>query len=102
MKTLQTASALLALSISQVALAGESYTCMNGADERKISVVYTEPGHTVPCEVVYEKSSGMQTLWRADNQEGYCEEKAKAFAEKQATWGYQCDVDASVGVANSN
>jgi hypothetical protein len=41
---------------------------------------------------VYEKSTGLKTLWRAENEEGYCEEKAKEFAEKQANWGYECSV----------
>ncbi|GAA3921711.1 hypothetical protein [Litoribacillus peritrichatus] len=92
----------VALAVSGAATAGESYVCINGADERKISVVYTEPGSPVPCEVVYEKSSGMTTLWNAQSEEGYCEEKAKAFAEKQATWGYECTsvVDTTIGSAN--
>ncbi|GLQ30814.1 hypothetical protein [Litoribrevibacter albus] len=82
---------LIALSAG-TAIAGDSYVCVNGDAERKISVVYTQPGFTVPCEVVYEKASGMQTLWRAENEEGYCEEKAKAFAEKQASWGFECNM----------
>ncbi|MFC3153449.1 hypothetical protein ACFOEK_20580 [Litoribrevibacter euphylliae] len=86
---------------ASVAMAGDTYVCVNGDAERKVSVVYTQPGSTVPCEVVYEKASGMQTLWRAENEEGYCEEKAKAFAEKQASWGFECNMMSDqTGAAN--
>lgn len=91
----------MAVLTASSAVAGESYVCVNGDAERKISVVYTQPGFTVPCEVVYEKDSGMQTLWRAENQEGYCEEQAKAFAEKQTAWGFECSL-ASGQAAEAN
>ena len=92
----------VSLLASSLVSAGDSYVCLNGADERKISVVYTEPGYTVPCEVVYEKSSDMKTLWNATAEEGYCEEKAKAFAEKQATWGYNCTLVSIDMTENAN
>ncbi|MBB3166884.1 hypothetical protein [Simiduia aestuariiviva] len=67
-----------------------SYVCTHGGMERSITVVYHEPGQAVPCEVQYTKQGESQTLWRADNEGGYCEAQASAFAEKQAGWGWEC------------
>jgi hypothetical protein len=45
----------------------------------------------VPCQVVYTKEDGTtQNLWSAENVEGYCEQKADEFAEKQRGWGWDC------------
>lgn len=81
----------LTLGSAQALANTESYTCVKGDDKRVISVVYSTPGQTLPCEVFYEKADGGNSLWRASNQEGYCEEKAAQFAEKQTTWGYTCE-----------
>ena len=71
-------------------LANETYVCTHGNQERQISVVYANEGQAVPCEVTYTKLSGTESLWRADNKVGYCEEKAEAFVEKQRAWGWDC------------
>ena len=47
----------------------------------------------VPCSVVYKKlTEGVedQVLWTAENDAGYCEDKAKAFVDKQIGWGWTC------------
>lgn len=72
------------------ALADDVYVCTNGADERIISVTYAYADQPVPCEVTYEKSTGIQTLWNANNQADYCETKAFEFVEKQRSWGWDC------------
>lgn len=90
MKTLPTTLiALLGLVLVNPALA-TGYTCTNGASQRLITVVYTTPGQVVPCEVVYEKDGQSNSLWRADAEAGYCEAKAREFADKQAGWGWTC------------
>lgn len=83
-------AALMTLFMSSAAFAGDTYTCKHGAQERVISVVYTNEGATVPCEVTYNKGEGAASLWQAQNLEGYCEEKAAAFVEKQRGWGWDC------------
>lgn len=70
--------------------AQDEYVCLKEEVERKISVVYISPTSTVPCEVVYEKPSGTQTLWTAQSEEGFCESKAAELVEKQKSWGWDC------------
>lgn len=91
MKALPTtlSTALFALLLASQASA-TSYTCTNGDSQRLISVVYSTPGQVVPCEVLYEKDGSSQSLWRAEIEAGYCEAKAKEFADKQSGWGWSC------------
>lgn len=73
------------------ALANETYTCSNGDQKREISVIHSSADANVPCEVNYTREDGTsQSLWQAQNEAGYCEEKAAAFAEKQRGWGWEC------------
>ena len=81
---------LLFIIIAGFAQADETYVCLYGGNERIIHVSYPISGSTVPCEVVYEKDTGRQVLWSAQNEEGYCETKAAAFVEKQKGWGWDC------------
>ncbi len=73
----------------------QATVCKHDNSERKIEVVYPE-GSKTPCEVQYTKSSGMQVLWSAQGKEGYCEDKAAAFVEKQRSWGWQCEASETV------
>ena len=73
-----------------VASADETYVCLFGNNERTIRVTYTYPDSQIPCEVVYEKETGSQVLWSAQNEEGYCEAQAAAFVDKQRGWGWDC------------
>ena len=65
-------------------------TCENGEHVRVIRVVYDNPETDTVCEVTYEKSTGVQTLWSANNERDYCLDKATAFVEKQEGWGWTC------------
>jgi uncharacterized protein YxeA len=65
-------------------------TCKKDDYVRVISVVYDNPETDTVCEVTYEKSSGVQTLWSANNERDYCLDKAIAFVEKQEGWGWTC------------
>jgi len=65
-------------------------TCKNGEHVRVITVVYDSEDTDTVCEVTYEKSTGVQTLWTANNDRDYCMEQATAFVEKQEGWGWTC------------
>ena len=66
--------------------------CTQGNLTRTVSVVYAEPGQAVPCEVLYDKpqEGAAQTLWRARNEAGYCEARAKEFVDKLKNMGWSC------------
>jgi peroxiredoxin len=73
-----------------------SWSCSRNDHIREVIVEYTGQG-SVPCRVIYKKpTEDMESLllWTADNVEGYCEEKAKAFIEKLEAWQWSCS-DAS-------
>jgi hypothetical protein len=85
------AIALLAIPLSSQA---QSWTCKNGNNVREIIIQSESPSSPVPCSVIYKKTTEGapdQTLWTAENDAGYCEEKAKAFVEKQTGWGWACE-----------
>lgn len=67
-----------------------TYVCTHNGSVRTIKVVYPNEGPNV-CEVIYEKSTGTQTLWSASNDASYCEDKAIEFVSKQEGWGWQCN-----------
>ncbi|MBY5923133.1 hypothetical protein [Ferrimonas balearica] len=87
---------LTALLVATPTLAAESivYHCALGKAERVIEVQYPEGG-TLPCEVHYTKAEGSQILWSAQNSEGYCEQRAANFVEKQEGWGWRCSQQAA-------
>lgn len=66
--------------------------CTQGELTRSIDVVYSEPGHAVPCEVLYDKATqGTQTTpWRASTEAGYCEAKAAELVETLQRLGWDC------------
>ncbi|ASP37366.1 hypothetical protein CHH28_01120 [Bacterioplanes sanyensis] len=79
---------------SQVA-ADTVYRCIHKDQQRLISVVYLQPGQTLPCEVRYQKQGHTETLWRADQKAGFCEQQAQAFVDKQQNWGWLCQQDST-------
>ncbi|MBY6187729.1 hypothetical protein KUV89_13995 [Marinobacter hydrocarbonoclasticus] len=87
---------LTAILAAAPALAAEPvvYRCAMGSAERLVTVEYPE-GTTLPCEVHYTKAEGSQILWTAQNSEGYCEQRAESFVEKQRGWGWKCDLSAA-------
>ena len=90
---------LSAAAVPGLALAqdGNSFQCANGDLQRRVEIVY-ETGVTVPCEVHYYKDTEApgerQVLWRALQQEGYCEEQARQFITQLASWGWDCSQSA--------
>ncbi len=96
MKLLTHGTALILTGFAAHSLANP-ITCSYDDLIRKIEVVYPEPGQPVPCEVIYDKSAegSIESLWRADNEAGYCETQAAALAEKLAGMGWQCATEGS-------
>ena len=71
--------------------ADETITCTDGQQERVISIIYQNQDAKVPCDVKYTKNGQTETLWHADIEFGYCEEKAEEFIQKHIEWGWRCD-----------
>ena len=65
-------------------------TCKYGDQVRIITVVFDDEATGKACEVKYEKSTGVQTLWSAILDKDYCREKAAEFVKKQEGWGWDC------------
>src|SRR5690625_3056864 len=65
--------------------------CKSGDSERVIEVVYTNRDQCQPFEVRYHKDGTEETLWRAQNEEGVCEQQAQEFAAHQQEWSWECD-----------
>ena len=89
------ATITLTILVSGAVLAAEdtAYECRQGELVREVEVQYVTPGQAVPCRVEYRKAqegAGPQILWRAENEEGYCEFKAKEFVAKLESWGWSC------------
>ena len=98
--SLTIAFALLAIPFSSQA---QSWSCKNGDSVREISIQTDTPGSPVPCSVVYKKvtEGGPELkLWTATNDAVYCADKAKAFIEKQTSWGWTCE-EAMAGAATA-
>lgn len=72
------------------------HSCQMGKLERRVEIHYLRAGSKVPCEVRYfkknETPTSVQTPWKADNQEGYCETKAGELVEKLSGWGWKCEI----------
>ncbi|MFL0799388.1 MAG: hypothetical protein K6L80_02975 [Agarilytica sp.] len=79
--------------------ASPGYICHHGDRSREIVVQYDVDGQSVPCGVLYRKGEGEQELWRANDEAGYCEARAREFAAKQESWGWQCS-ELAPNVAN--
>lgn len=77
-----------------------NYRCVLGDLTRRIEIV-SETGVTVPCEVHYYKDTEapgeQQVLWRAINESGYCEARAKELADKLRGMGWNCLAAAEPG-----
>ncbi|MGB3209483.1 MAG: hypothetical protein WBB19_02140 [Desulforhopalus sp.] len=70
--------------------ADETIICADGQQERIISIMYYDQDAKVPCDVEYTKNGQTEILWHAENEVGYCEEKAEEFTQKLTALGWQC------------
>ena len=93
MKKLFLSSFSLLLPAALLAQESSGYECSADELTRRVEVFY-ETGVTVPCEVHYYRDTEMpgerQVLWRAQNEEGYCEARAAEFVEKLRGMGGTC------------
>ena len=93
MKTYFPAVALLIISPLAASQDATGYQCALDEVTRRVEIYY-ETGSTVPCEVQYFKDTEMpgerEVLWRAQNEEGYCEARAAEFVEKLRGMGWTC------------
>ena len=74
------------VAVKEKALSNKISICKNGSNIRTISVIYKQ-GESTSCEVTYEKSTGVKTLWNAKSDLSYCDSKASEFVKKQESWG---------------
>jgi hypothetical protein len=69
------------------------YSCSLQGLVRRVEIIYSTDT-SVPCDVTYYKDNEapdeVNTLWSAQNLEGYCEQKAAEFVEKLQSWGWAC------------
>lgn len=93
MKKYFPAVALLIISPLAASQDSTGYQCALDEVTRRVEIYY-ETGSTVPCEVQYFKDTEMpgerEVLWRAQNEEGYCEARAAEFVEKLRGMGWTC------------
>jgi len=94
---------LLLLAASAVPVAAwsqsaTSYQCRMGNLVRRVEIFY-ETGVAVPCEVQYFKDSeapgSREVLWRAQNESGYCESRARDFVARLESLGWNCTAQAA-------
>jgi|SRR5690554_1261972 len=84
---------LAALSSASVAEPSSNYVFVCQLDDsiRRVEVTYLLADQKVPCEVQYKKDDeDVKVLWRADNQEGFCESRAQHFIKRHTDWGFDC------------
>lgn len=93
MKTYFPAIALLLFSPPGFAQDATGYQCALDEVTRRVEIYY-ETGTTVPCEVHYFRDTEIpgerQVLWRAQNEEGYCEARAAELVENLRSEGWTC------------
>jgi hypothetical protein len=78
-----------AMSCSAFAAENTKIICTHGNQQRTIEIIYSGEG-AVPCAVQYTKDTSTQTLWRAEIEEGYCEDKVADLVSKHIGWGWEC------------
>ena len=95
-KLLITSTTLAGLLAASAAFANPT-VCTNSGLTRTVEVVYEMEGQDTPCEVIYNKQTeGTQSsLWRANNEAGYCEARAAEFIDKLEGWGWDCNAEAA-------
>jgi hypothetical protein len=102
--TLYNLTAALALIAIPFGSQAATWTCKSGNTVREIDVQSQTPSNPVPCSVVYKKTTeGVpdQTLWTAENDAAYCEEKAKALADKLNSSGWNCQEAAAASAVSA-
>ena len=82
----------IALIMAPASVLANTWSCTHNNLLRTVSIEYADSGG-LPCYVNYTKETegaATQSLWSAENLEGYCEEKAEEFVAKLTSWGWDC------------
>lgn len=82
-----------------------TYQCRMGNLVRRVEIFY-ETGVAVPCEVQYFKDTeapgAREVLWRAQNESGYCEARAREFVARLESLGWDCAAGAARAAADDD
>lgn len=73
-----------------------SWTCHYAELTRNVVIFYPNEPATLPCKVYYTKPNENvmpRTLWKAENDDSYCERKAVEFIKTLESRGWQCSND---------
>ncbi|MEW8011111.1 MAG: hypothetical protein AB2818_08725 [Candidatus Thiodiazotropha sp.] len=73
-----------------------SWTCHYAELTRNILIFHPNEPATLPCKVYYAKPKENvmpRTLWKAENDDDYCERKAVEFIKTLESRGWQCSRD---------
>ncbi|MCK5001716.1 MAG: hypothetical protein KAJ92_00145 [Gammaproteobacteria bacterium] len=84
--------AIAAVVVAPTGALANTWSCTHDDLIRTVEIEYSDSGETA-CNVNYTKETEgveMQTLWSAENQVAYCEEKAEGFVAKLGSWGWDC------------
>lgn len=99
MKCIKVMSVCLFIVVIPLANAfAQSWLCENTNLKRYVDISYPNSSSYKSCSVIYRKPTedvDDRILWQAQNNEGYCENKAKAFVEKLESWGWRCSLNTS-------
>lgn len=73
-----------------------SWTCHYAELTRNVVIFYPNEPARLPCKVYYTKPNENvmpRTLWKAENEDSYCERKAVKFIKTLESRGWQCSGD---------
>lgn len=82
---------ILLSGISATAYA-DSWNCSHDDLVREVIIEYPQGG-SLPCDVVYKKQTEGeedQVLWSAENEDGYCEDRARELVARLESSGWVC------------
>lgn len=74
----------------------KSWTCHYAELTRNVLIFHPNEPATLPCKVYYTKPDENvmpRTLWKAENDDNYCERKAVEFIKTLESRGWQCSGD---------
>jgi hypothetical protein len=73
-----------------------SWTCHYAELTRNVVIFYPNEPNRLPCKVYYTKPDENlmpRVLWKAENENNYCDRKAVQFIKRLESWGWQCSID---------
>ena len=74
----------------------DSWTCHHGGLTRNVVIFYPNAPARLPCKVYYAKpteNAMPRTLWKAENEDNYCDRKAAEFVKRLESLDWQCSID---------